>query len=733
MTISFTSDEFRVSSTQTLSDLWASLANGSPSATTPYSAGTYIRRFRHDASLDSYDFNTYEIEADIGVRVQNSGTVTFARGLAFFGFHAESSNNDAARDLIVESGGKFTVGSNKSLNGTALGFSRDTLLRFGARHTGGAHEVAIINSGGELEVLGAVLAVGGGAIEYETGSICRVTNGIVNLFEGASNNDQSQLRIFTDDCVIDGLEVYGEEGSGGNIPVFTIVCSPTLFRGYRPSNLKRGIALSNNRGGVTVSVEGYDPTNVQEDILLRSPSGQINAVALINAIPRPEDLTVLTLFESNGNTGSNQGIGYYRVTYTVVATDESGNFLGGAQLYVVDSDSSNREVNSTLSAVRNFSDDRVISGFTKFADGRTTVNIDLADWTSGTEGSGASTAYDNRRPIFIISSKYGFETIPLVGQDPLSEQLQPLILVDNFSTPQTESTVIQRWGTTFLTITYHDTPTTAHGKSWTIEIDCEGNDLEDVYWFKELLQNLGGTYLSFQPGGYTSAINSDKGKVVTNGAATAVLTYYDNANRRWWIGNVDGTFSNSDSITITGGTGAGALLSSGAVNADTEGNTFKRPGDNFWQWWSSFIRDTSGTFRTAGANDNNSVSPSFQGVLLTNYGAGTVTQMQADDGSVYVPPTSVPVVFEGVVSGSHVVGIATATVGAVATGDTLFSQVVTTDPFTYSHVYEGDLNFRFHIRNSPPAGPYYEPFDGSDVIRATGFSQIVNQQLQAQP
>lgn len=79
--------------------------------------------------------------------------------------------------------------------------------------------------------------------------------------------------------------------------------------------------------------------------------------------------------------------------------------------------------------------------------------------------------------------------------------------------------------------------------------------------------------LSFASSGYTNAVSGDIGKTVTNGSGvTGILLDYDNTSRWWRIRKVSGTFSNSNSITITTGTGAGTLLSSGAVATGEEGH-----------------------------------------------------------------------------------------------------------------------------------------------------------------
>lgn len=78
--------------------------------------------------------------------------------------------------------------------------------------------------------------------------------------------------------------------------------------------------------------------------------------------------------------------------------------------------------------------------------------------------------------------------------------------------------------------------------------------------------------LNFQSSGYTSAISTDIGKTVTNGSgATGVLLDYDNTARWWRVRRIGGTFANSNSITITSGTGAGTLTASNGSQTGEEG------------------------------------------------------------------------------------------------------------------------------------------------------------------
>lgn len=82
--------------------------------------------------------------------------------------------------------------------------------------------------------------------------------------------------------------------------------------------------------------------------------------------------------------------------------------------------------------------------------------------------------------------------------------------------------------------------------------------------------------LTFNVSGYTSAIGTDIGKVVTDGATdTGRLLAYDNTQRKWWVRQdaADDNFP-SGSLTITTGTGAGTLSGAGATGENVWTNIF---------------------------------------------------------------------------------------------------------------------------------------------------------------
>lgn len=117
--------------------------------------------------------------------------------------------------------------------------------------------------------------------------------------------------------------------------------------------------------------------------------------------------------------------------------------------------------------------------------------------------------------------------------------------------------------------------------------------------------------LSFQSSGYTNAVESDRGKVVTaSGGNTGTLLDFDNATRKWWVRS--GTaWGNSLAVSITSGTGAGTTTSSNgsATGEEKFSNLFTigsiQTGNMYFVQGSSIV-DGSGWYTTGNSNGNNS-------------------------------------------------------------------------------------------------------------------------------
>lgn len=124
--------------------------------------------------------------------------------------------------------------------------------------------------------------------------------------------------------------------------------------------------------------------------------------------------------------------------------------------------------------------------------------------------------------------------------------------------------------------------------------------------------------LTFNSGGYTSAIASDIGKAVVGGTTgdTGVLLDYDNTQRKWWVradtgGSGGDEFDVSEAITITSGTGAGTTTAASvtgeelftnlrSIGAVASGNpylyrgTLANVGDVVTSWWGEGNYDGNG-------------------------------------------------------------------------------------------------------------------------------------------
>jgi hypothetical protein len=85
-----------------------------------------------------------------------------------------------------------------------------------------------------------------------------------------------------------------------------------------------------------------------------------------------------------------------------------------------------------------------------------------------------------------------------------------------------------------------------------------GEDMDNFMWWDATLTVL--QELSFDSAGYIACADSDIGLPVVEGANTGTLRYFNNTTRKWAVES-SSTFTASGAVTLTGGTGAGTLLS----------------------------------------------------------------------------------------------------------------------------------------------------------------------------
>lgn len=83
-------------------------------------------------------------------------------------------------------------------------------------------------------------------------------------------------------------------------------------------------------------------------------------------------------------------------------------------------------------------------------------------------------------------------------------------------------------------------------------------DLDNFMWWDANLTIL--QEIAFDSAGYIACADSDIGLPVVEGANTGTLRYFNNSTRKWAVES-SSTFTASGAVTITGGTGAGTLLS----------------------------------------------------------------------------------------------------------------------------------------------------------------------------
>lgn len=140
------------------------------------------------------------------------------------------------------------------------------------------------------------------------------------------------------------------------------------------------------------------------------------------------------------------------------------------------------------------------------------------------------------------------------------------------------------------------------------------------------------------------------------------------------------------------------------------------------------LTDVTFTGYSASNNVNNSMLHIRRtaGTVTINVSGGTSPSYRTD-GATVVINNAVNVTFNDIVSGSRLYVEATATVGAVTSGDELVN-AASTDPYTYVHNFEGNLTFLWRVRKSTSA-PYYKTASGTGTITANGADINVTQIL----
>jgi hypothetical protein len=169
------------------------------------------------------------------------------------------------------------------------------------------------------------------------------------------------------------------------------------------------------------------------------------------------------------------------------------------------------------------------------------------------------------------------------------------------------------------------------------------------------------------------------------------------------------------------------------TNSDIEDSTFESDGTGHGIDIASAPTDPSTTdfnnlvFTSYGANDTADASVdnnTGHDVLIASLeGSSGITVNTTTNTTVQ---SSVNVAFNGIVNGSRLYIEATDTVGTVTDGDSLQNTLVSTDPHTYVHNYEGDLTIRYVVAHASGATKYKQ-FRGTGTISSTGATFNISQ------
>jgi len=192
------------------------------------------------------------------------------------------------------------------------------------------------------------------------------------------------------------------------------------------------------------------------------------------------------------------------------------------------------------------------------------------------------------------------------------------------------------------------------------------------------------------------------------------------------------------------------------TGAEIRGCTFRNTtdADGAYQWTTStdmadcrFFSDGTGHGIDIASAPTDPTTTNFDNIVAVSFGANDTANAFVDNNTGHdvliaalngssgitvntttntAVQTSVNVTFNGIVSGSRLYIEAAETVGTVTVGDELENVSVTTDPYTYVHSYEGDLDITYNVRRGTTA-PLYKPVEGSGTIGATGVTFFIQQ------
>ncbi|MHA2264407.1 MAG: hypothetical protein ACXAEN_18595 [Candidatus Thorarchaeota archaeon] len=107
-----------------------------------------------------------------------------------------------------------------------------------------------------------------------------------------------------------------------------------------------------------------------------------------------------------------------------------------------------------------------------------------------------------------------------------------------------------------------------------------------------------------------------------------------------------------------------------------------------------------------------------EGVLLSNRGAGNISYMTADDGSIFVPPTSITLTVTNVVQGTRCFIAERDAQGNPIVSNTLMNQLADSDGVaSVDYIYTGDLDVVIRARKIG-----YLPFNSQGTITNSDFT-----------
>lgn len=113
-----------------------------------------------------------------------------------------------------------------------------------------------------------------------------------------------------------------------------------------------------------------------------------------------------------------------------------------------------------------------------------------------------------------------------------------------------------------------------------------------------------------------------------------------------------------------------------------------------------------------------------EGIAISNINdTGNLAYLTDDNGTQWIPPTTVTVEITNLIAGSRVY------IRDTDADEVLWNVIEATSTFSESFEYTADVNIEVKVRNSTAPAPFYKPFETTGQITSSGYTAQANQPL----